>query len=327
MKRSNRLLILVGVFLAVIAMLLVVVVGGNGNGNGTTPSTATASPTATAEPTVLVVVAKTDIAFGQKITQDMVDTTTMTVSQRDKLGPDTFDSVGLVIGKIAGATIQKGQPLLAGSDFLNAGSVAQGQDMASAIGQGKVAMTLEVDQINGVGGLVVPGDHVDLILSIWVDQLSITNDNASSKWKITMPGGTQVTTKMVIQNCKVLATLLPAAAPNANAPAPAAVAGASPSPTPGPSAELVTNSGNHMIVVLEVLPSDAEVIRWAQREEAQGGQNYLTLGLDLRSDKDYDTPPVTTPGITFKQMVTIYGVLPPDPRAIIPADLAKQISW
>jgi len=25
--------------------------------------------------------------------------------------------------------------------------------------------------------------------------------------------------------------------------------------------------------------------------------------------------------------VTIYGVLPPDPRAIIPADLAKQISW
>jgi len=25
--------------------------------------------------------------------------------------------------------------------------------------------------------------------------------------------------------------------------------------------------------------------------------------------------------------VTIYGVLPPDPRAIIPADLAKELSW
>ena len=82
-----------------------------------------------------------------------------------------------------------------------------------------------------------------------------------------------------------------------------------------------------MIVVVEVTPEEAEVIRWAQREEKVDPQNYITLSLALRSDKDNDAPAVTTAGITFKQLVTIYGVLPPDPRGIIPADLAKQISW
>jgi Flp pilus assembly protein CpaB len=70
---------------------------------------------------------------------------------------------------------------------------------------------MEVDQVNGVGSLLVPGDHVDIILSVWMDQLHITNDNASSPWKIDSRAGRQVTTKMVIQNRKILATLLPSA--------------------------------------------------------------------------------------------------------------------
>ena len=72
---------------------------------------------------------------------------------------------------------------------------------------------------------------------------------------------------------------------------------------------------------------DVGQIEDAQREEKTDPQNYITLGLALRSDKDNDAPAVTTPGITFKQLVTIYGVLPLDPRAVLPADLAKQISW
>ena len=103
--------------------------------------------------------------------------------------------------------------------------------------------------------------------------------------------------------------------------------GGSATPEPKSTTALMTNSSVHMQVILEVTPDEAEVIRWAQREEKVDPQNYITLGLALRSDKDNDAPPVTTPGITFKQLVTIYGVLPPDPRAIIPVDLAKQIAW
>ena len=320
MKRTNRVLILFGIFLAVVAAMGVIVVGGSGGGG----TVAKGTPTPTPEPTVTVVIAKTDMALGDKITVDMVDVQTMTVSQRDALGNETYSTTGQVVGKVAGGAITKGSVLFVGTSFLQPGAVVKGQDLASAIAPGKVAITMEVDQVNGVGTLVVPGDHVDIILSIWVDQLHITNTGASKKWTIELPGTTQVTTKMVIQNRKVLATLLQAAepAPNNNP-----NNGGSPTPKPQSTAEVVTNSGSHMIVMLEVQPDEAEVIRWAQREEKTDPQNYITLGLALRSDKDNDAPNVTTPGITFKQLVTIYSVLPPDPRAIIPADLARQISW
>lgn len=320
MKRTNRVLVLVGVFLAVVAAMGVILVAGSGGGGPGAQGT----PTATLEPTVTVVIAKTDMALGDKITANMVDVETMTVSQRDALGHETYSATSQVVGKVAGGAITKGSVLFVGTSFLQPGAVVKGQDLASAIAPGKVAVTMEVDQVNGVGTLVVPGDHVDIILSVWMDQVKLTNTGSKSNTTVELPGGTQVTTKMVIQNRKVLATLLPAveAAQNNNA-----NSGGSPTPQPKPTSEVMTNSGSHMIVMVEVQPDEAEIIRWAQREEKVDPQNYITLGLALRSDKDNDAPNVTTPGITFKQLVTIYGVLPLDPRAIIPADLAKAISW
>jgi Flp pilus assembly protein CpaB len=319
-KRSNRLLILLGVFLAVIAMVGVVVVAGNPNTKG--GADANASPTPTPEPKVQVVVAKTDMALGDKITAAMVETKTMNLSERDALGGDTYASVDQVVGKVAGGTIKKGQVLFGGKDFLQPGAFVAGQDLASSIAAGKVAVSMEVDQVNGVGTLVVPGDRVDVVLSVYVGVFPIVGLEASNATKYTAKDTQDVTTKMVIQNRKVLVTLLPS--PEAAAPGPA---GASPTPTPKSTAQTVTNSGAHMIVILEVLPEEAEVIRWAQREEKLDPQNYITLGLALRSDKDNDTPPAVTGGITFKQLVSIYGVLPVDPRAIIPSDIAKQIAW
>jgi Flp pilus assembly protein CpaB len=181
---------------------------------------------------------------------------------------------------------------------------------------------MEVDQINGVGTLIVPGDHVDVILSVWVDTLKISKTDTKSGIAFEVGGNKDVTTKMVIQNCKVMVTLLPSAEATTQP-----ASGGSPTVAPKPSKETVTNSGQHMIVLIEVLPEQAEIIRWAQREETADPQNYITLGLALRSDKDNDAPPVTTQGITYRQLVTVYGVLPPDGRAIIPADLARLITW
>jgi Flp pilus assembly protein CpaB len=319
-KRSNRLVILIGVFLAVAASGGVIILTSSGGGVGGPKGT----PTPTPEPTVTVVIAKVDMALGDKITQDMLATTTMKISERDALGVQTYSSPAQVIGKVAGGSVAKGSVLTAAS-FLTAGSMTQGQDLASAVAPGKVAVSIEVDQVNGVGTLVVPGDRVDIILSVWVDQLAITSTAENPKWRITLPGGTQVTSKMIIQNRKVLVTLLPTSSSTTQTttggPAASGV------PVAQPTAQTVTNNGQHMIVVVEVQPDEAEIIRWAQREEKVDPQNYIDLGLALRSDKDNDAPNVTTPGITFRQLVTIYGVLPPDPRGIIPADIARQISW
>ena len=322
MKRSNRLLILLGVFLAVAGGLGTVVLlsGSNNGGSGG----ASASPTPTAEPLTTVVVAKQDINLGDQITAAMVGTQQMTISARAALGGDTFSDASQVIGKVAGGKITKGQVLLASRDFLTPGTMVDGQSIAAAVGAGMLAVSMEVDQVNGVGTLLVPGDHVDVILSVYMDEIGITGVKTPAGSTLDLKGASQVTTKTVIQNRKVLGTLLPSETPAQN---PAPAAGASATPAAGPTQAVITNTGRHMMVILEVTPDEAEILRWAQRAEKNDPQNYIDLSLALRSSKDDGAPNVTTPGITFKMLVDKYGVLPPDPRGILPPDIAKGISW
>jgi Flp pilus assembly protein CpaB len=318
-KRSNRLLILLGVFLAVAGGLgTMVLISGNSGGGGST----SASPSPTPEPLTPVVIAKQDINLGDKITTAMVGTKNYTISQAAALG-ETFSDPSQVVGKIAGGKIVSGQVLLASRDFLAPGTVADGLDVAGAVASGMVGVTMEVDQINGVGTLLVPGDHVDVILSVYMDQIALTAVDPN-KTTIDLKGGTHVTTKMVIQNRKILATLLPPVEPAAGA---TPVPGTSNVPVSRPTQAVVQNTGRHMVLMLEVKPDEAEILRWAQREEKQDPQNYIDLSIALRSDKDNELPDATTPGITFKMLVDKYGVLPPDPRGILPADLAKGVSW
>ena len=82
-----------------------------------------------------------------------------------------------------------------------------------------------------------------------------------------------------------------------------------------------------MPLIVEVMPEEAEVIRWAQRAEKLDPQNYIDMSIALRSDQDNSLPNSVTPGITFKMLVDKYGVLPLDPRAIIPPDVARQLQW
>lgn len=325
MKRSNRLLILLGVFLAVAGGLgTVVLLSGSNTGGG--GGGAKASPTPTLEPLTTVVVAKQDINLGDQITAAMVGTKQMTISAQAALGGDTFSDVSQVIGKVAGGKITKDQVLLASRDFLSPGTMVEGQSIAAAVSSGMVAVSMEVDQVNGVGTLLVPGDHVDVILSVYVDQLGISGVKTAGGATLDLKSNATVTTKTVIQNRKVLGTLLPS---EAAAPTPVAPAGASgaPEPAAGPTQAVISNTGRHMMVILEVTPDEAEILRWAQRMEKIDPQNYIDLSLALRSSKDNDAPNVTTPGITFKMLVDKYGVLPPDPRGILPPDLAKGISW
>jgi len=319
-KRSNRVFILLGIVLAVIAFVGVIVLTNKG---GTESPAAT--PTATVEAKTPVVVAARDINMGETITADMVAIADVPVSTAAGYGADIFSSKDQVTNKIAASDIRKGDPLHDGADVLHIlpGSVTQGQDISGSIDAGYLGVSMEIDQVSGVGTLIVPGDHVDVILSVYVDQIGLTT-TTTNKTPITLVGGQQVTTKLIIQNCKVLATLLPPieAAPT-GAPGPAA---ATPTPSPAPSSQSVTNNGQHMIVMIQVKPDQAEVIRWAQRAE-KDPQNYIGLSLALRSPKDNDKPPVTTLGVTFSELVTRYGVLPPDPRGVIPGTLASGLKW
>jgi Flp pilus assembly protein CpaB len=270
-----------------------------------------------------VVSAKQDINLGDQITAGMVESKPISISERAKLGADTFTTVDQVVGKVAGGKISAGEPLVGSRDFLNPGSMTDGKDIAGAIASGYLGVAIELDQINGVGTLIVPGDRVNIILSVYVSQLALSN-TTNPKLPVAVEGGKDVTTKMVIQNRKVIATLLPT--PAAVAATPAAVA-ATPAAVAAPTTPTVQNDGRHMVAIIEVKPDEAEIISWAQREEKTDTQSYIDLTVALRSDQDNSLPTAVTPGITFKMLVDKYGVLPPDPRDIIPQDIAKNLQW
>ena len=76
MKRSNRLILLIGVFLAVVAFVLIVILlGDDGSGRHA------ARPTP--PPDLPTVIATQDIALGVTITESMVTTETMPQTARD----------------------------------------------------------------------------------------------------------------------------------------------------------------------------------------------------------------------------------------------------
>jgi Flp pilus assembly protein CpaB len=329
-KRSNRLLILLGLIVAISgAVAAAVVANGSGGGGTGTPNGpgVTTSPTPTPEPTVQVVVAKQDIHAGDTITAAMVTLKPMTLSERDALGGGTFASVDQVVGRIAGSDISNGKAIVDNQDFVtNGGASIEGADLAPSIARGMDAVSMEVDQVTGVGTLLVPGDHVDIVLSVYVDQLAITGVKAGTTTVLNIPGSPQVTTKMVIRNRRVLATLLAPAGADAQA---TPATSEAPSVTPSPSAPLVQFNQRHMLVIVEVMPEEAEMINWAQRAEQQTPRNYIDLSLALRSRADdaAQASHTDTGGITYYQLVQNYGVLPPNPLAEIPAKLGLVIQW
>jgi Flp pilus assembly protein CpaB len=341
-KRSNRLLILLGLVIAISAALGAFALSGSsggGGGGGGGDNTALATPASTSEPPVTLVCAKkaADIQVGTTITADLVEPCTKTLSERDNAGPGTFTNVSDVVGKIAGETISKGSIVVASKDFYTNGSVIAGKSLSNSIKSGMVAISMEVDQTNGVGTLVVPGDHVDVILTVYIDQMAITEPSTGNSAIVPqLEAGSRLTSKMIFRNCRILATLLPAslAAPTqAAAPAPVQ---SGPIATAEPSSDIVQFTNRAEFVILEVTPEEAEVVRWAQRAESQAQANYVDLGLALRSSADNGADLATVPGgakdaqpggITVAQLISVYGVLPPDPLSTLPSALGAKVKW
>jgi Flp pilus assembly protein CpaB len=311
LKRSNRLILLIGLFLAVVAFVGVILLTGNSSGSGGTPGPS-APPT-----TAKVVKAAVDIAAGTNVTASMVSLETVPVAAA---GPDTIPDTGLAIGKTVRRTVTKGQTLFY-SFFVSSGVET---NVTDALPKGLRAMAVQVSQVTGVGTLIQNGDHVDVVISMKIQTVAPDTKNPPQVINI---GAPDPSVKMVLQNALVVGTLLP--------PTPASPQ-ASPTPAPsgptnqgsqGPSTSL---NGQSEMVVVAVTANQAEIIRYAQLyADPAAGDN---ISLVLRSPKDYVqvdangkpvldangvpisvVPPVDkTDGIILKTLIDKYGVLPPD---------------
>jgi Flp pilus assembly protein CpaB len=314
LKRSNRLVLLIGALLAVVAFVGVILLLGQGSGPG---PQATPTPPTTAQ----VVKTTVDIPSGTVITSTMVAVETVPIAASQDSIPDP----GLVIGKTIRQN-EKAGAILSFSAFVDTG---QTSSVTDNIPQGLRAMAVEVDQVTGVGTLIHTGDNVDLIIAMKIQSILPDPKNPPQVVNVGQP---QSTVKMIIQNIKVVGTLLPEPTTTGAATPPPAQA----SPTPNPEATQpptsLKNTANALeIVMVAVTANQAEAIRFAQLNGQFGAppdQGTTTISLVLRSPRDFVAvdasgspipgasaiiPPLeVTDGVTLKTLISKYGVIPPD---------------
>jgi Flp pilus assembly protein CpaB len=289
LRRSNRLVLLVGIFLAIVAFVGILLLSGQGRDIGT--------PTVTPNPNGPVVKAIADIPMSTRIRADQVQVDIVPVTS---ILPGAFTDVSQVVGQVARAPIA---------------ATAQVTSQAINPPQGVITnincpvslrcMAVQVDQVSGVGTVIKTGDYVDMVVGIAADKFPVITINPTDDSIQVLAGLNNTSVKLLLQGLQVMGTLLPPAAPPANS------GTATPPPTTGGGP--TTLNGQAQIVILAVTAQQAEVVKFAQLDGS--------VTLALRSIDDFVDPATGQPlpptsaettGIILKTLVDSYGVLPPE---------------
>ena len=287
MKRSNRLVLLVGVFLAVIAFVGVILLSQGDRGGTGQPEVPT---------TKNVVVATVDIPLGTVIDETMVETKEVDLAGAEA---DAYADVSQVIGQVAR------QEVLAGGQVTGRTTAGTAATADIKVPPGMRAMSVEVNQVSGVGTLIKTGDFVDLVIRKNIVAIGVDPETGALVPTRPEDGIDGSSTKLLLQGLQVLGTLLP--------PPTAATTdgGAGASPQPGGGGAVLNDQRE--IVILAVTPAQTEVIKYAEEIET------VSLSLVLRSPSDFfdaDGNPLTaeSPCTTVRlQTPTPAPVTSPEP--------------
>jgi pilus assembly protein CpaB len=131
-------------------------------------------------PTVPVVVATRDMTFGTKLAPEHVK---VVEYPEGSLPRGCYSSVDSVLSHSTRVFLMEGEPILASK------LSAVGGGLSLRIPDEMRAISLSVNEITGVNGFVLPGDRVDVLVTV---------DNVS--------GSNVSTTKTILQNVEVLAS-------------------------------------------------------------------------------------------------------------------------
>lgn len=124
-------------------------------------------------PEIAVVTAKEDIAARTQITAGMLE---LTKVPSGALLAGAFTSQDLVAGRVAKIPIYKGEQLV--QDKL----ASQKNDLGLSyiVPEGMRAMGVKVDKVIGAGGLIRPGDRVDIVALVEVKYKDLTTERELS---------------------------------------------------------------------------------------------------------------------------------------------------
>jgi pilus assembly protein CpaB len=285
-KRSNRLVILVGVLLAVLAFVGMVILLNQ------RPATVVEN----VAPTTKVLVAKQDINIGDKVTPAMVKVTDVDPAAVDQT---PIGDPSLLRDRVALLPVPNGAQVPA-ETF---GTVGPGRiDITGQLKSGEKAIAFQVDSVTGIDFLIKQGDYVDIVLGATITVLQPTADSAANpdapqRFEVVAGLESARTVKTVLQAKRVLYVSDTKLQPES--------AQATPTPSAGaPAAQPVAI--DRVVVVIAGTDTDAELIKFAQNDASVIGP----LTVVLRNPTD--TAVEKTLGLTIDSLVERYAVPIPD---------------
>ena len=185
--RSNKGLILLGLFLGLVSAVLIVVYLSNaGGGGGGEVSGAEVTP---------VVVASLEISAGTRITEGMVETKDIAVNA---VLAGAFQDTEIVIGQVARVPFVAGEQVIPTKVTATGAAIAvdvENPPLAYVIPEGKRAVAVQVSNVIGASGLIRPGDYVDVILAV---QIQVGSGDGNSD------GSQNQIAQTILQNVLVL---------------------------------------------------------------------------------------------------------------------------
>jgi pilus assembly protein CpaB len=200
-KGGNRLPLILGLVLGLVAFVLVLVVlTGAEDKGGSSVQTGGGEG-------VPVVVAASDIAANTKISAEMV--VVKEVPQGDLLS-GAFTSTEGLVGQVTKVALLPGEQIVS-AKVLNADTITEfgaNAPLALLLEPGQRGVSVQVSSLIGAGGNIRPGDFVDVILIV-----EVKPENADPN----AAGTTDQFAATIVQNVEVLAVDTERAATSANA--------------------------------------------------------------------------------------------------------------
>ncbi len=293
MKRSNRLVILVGVLLAVLAFVAIVVLLNQQQ-----------APGPEAEPTTeTVLVATQDIAIGDPVTPDVVEEL--------EVDPEAVQGTPLrsrsqVSGQPALIPVPQDSQVTAETIGLGRGG---GIDVSAQLNPGEKAIAIRLDEQTGAGFLVQPGDTIDIVISEEVQVLQPTADSAADPEAPPrfepLPGAdASRTVKAILQNKRVLHV----SGTRAEQPEPQDTNGDGViDENDAPPAQSAIES---VVLIFAGTTQDAEAVKFTQRDRSELSSERSDIAGSITvivRHPDDDTVEETV-GVTIDSLVEEYGL-------------------
>jgi len=146
--RVNRRFLLLALILAALSAVLVYAATSRSDGGGSGSAT-----------TVPVVVAKAAIPAGTTITGDMIELVDVADAS---VGDQALSSTDAVVGRAARYPISANEQILL-KDIVSGDEAITNDVLANILEGGQRGMAIQTEAVIGGGGLVLPGDHVDVL--------------------------------------------------------------------------------------------------------------------------------------------------------------------